>query len=1343
VKLVAMSVFTLCLAVCAGGFTVQAAELDSNAVNICKEYGKDTGLCAVVCLSLDTTSGFIAGVAPKNGILHVITTDTLRRDRLARELSAASCGGRMAIERMTLPPLPYLNNLVDLLVIDDMAALSALGVDAREAERVVVPGGVLAFRQEGAWKITRKSWPEGMDDWTHPNHDAGGNRSSSDKFVHAPFGYKWIDGIPVPEIFFSPPPTNGLLAFGDCKAMVTANGRFFELSPTEPENIHQPFEDVTLFLVARDAFNGLLLWKQPLGKFKGSNLAVPWSAPSGGIYSAAIIASAERVFAIQNGKLTAFNTQTGAPAFTCETEYPAQKILLSGKTLLAVRLEPLRIPGIQPANAAPSNASMTDFNAENGAKLWSKSIAIESVVASGDVVFGVTHTADPYADNIIACDLATGQERFSVAAKSLGNSGTPTILCAGSGYLIIQNGPEYVAVSAKDGAALWRVPCGRSLWGPVVDGQFWYETTAYDVATGKPVRKIPKFWKAGEFSCSPGAMVNTTFLEPKFGRFAEVRDDGKLDYNFFRGARSGCSQGWTPAEGMIFTSPESCENCAPAHPYGFAAIAPTGKEVTSDEFCAKREAEHGEAFGALDSTSANPPEWPTFRANPERSASSAFILGFNFHKKWETKVFTEEPSPMLRDSFQSRCLPRLGPPVCGYGKVIATVAERGEIIALDQQTGAEAWRYRAGSRIDTCPSLYRGGCFFGCNDGYVYALTARDGKLQWRVRLAPQERRMVEHGVVESVWPVYGAVLVYNNTIYASAGRNSDTDGGMVIAAFDPATGERKWVRHTDVVQRAKNDVLSIEDGKVAWQNVRLDPVTGAGDLNHGRVLGAARSGMWDATNLYLTSEKRMGQTFSVDGKSAWEMAWNERYIAAAGGDVSLRKSNGVARSTETLFGGPKATAVVVCPNAVIFGIGGPQVKSGRLTIYTYDNPESVDVPLDSGVVHDGIAVLNGGLAVITDNGSVAVFEKAPVKNSAAGFSQRVNCGGSEFKDPEGHVWNADQDYAPGGWGAIGGGRAVRSEDKLRISTPLAPVYLTERYGVNAYRFTVPNGRYQVRLHFIETYLSNDMDLPNADLTFQHRRFNVFLNAAPVLKDFEPREKGESGVPVVRQFETEVVNCEITLRFEQIEQATEINGIEILGLGEPEATAAAAAPAQAKPSDGGMTGNAAGYSLRVNCGGKAFKDSQGNEWAADQEFSEYSWGYIGGNVSDRTVHPAKPMTGTADTAMYLTERYGMSAYRFTVPAGAYKVVFHFNETYFGPGGPCEKWAKSNGPRRFSVSLSGKRILTDFNLLQEAKVENYTPVVRSFETEAVDGQIEIRFTSLENSAEVNGIEILGK
>jgi len=86
----------------------------------------------------------------------------------------------------------------------------------------------------------------------------------------------------------------------------------------------------------------------------------------------------------------------------------------------------------------------------------------------------------------------------------------------------------------------------------------------------------------------------------------------------------------------------------------------------------------------------------------------------------------------------------------------------------------------------------------------------------------------------------------------------------------------------------------------------------------------------------------------------------------------------------------------------------------------------------------------------------------------------RVDCGiYSSYTDKAGNQWQADQDYMnveTKGYGYVGGGGvADRGKGQKVKGTEDERIYQTERWGMDGYRFQVPDGKYTVKLHFAET----------------------------------------------------------------------------------------------------------------------------------------------------------------------------------------------------------------------------------------------------------------------------------
>jgi outer membrane protein assembly factor BamB len=111
------------------------------------------------------------------------------------------------------------------------------------------------------------------------------------------------------------------------------------------------------------------------------------------------------------------------------------------------------------------------------------------------------------------------------------------------------------------------------------------------------------------------------------------------------------------------------------------------------------------------------------------------------------------------------------------------------VVALDAGSGAVAWEFTAGARIDSPPTVRGDRALFGCRDGYVYCVRLADGVLAWRLRVARAERHVAVDSQFESAWPAFGSVLLRGDAAYVTAGRSSYLDGGIDLCRIDPDTG--------------------------------------------------------------------------------------------------------------------------------------------------------------------------------------------------------------------------------------------------------------------------------------------------------------------------------------------------------------------------------------------------------------------------------------------------------------------------------------------------------------------------------------------------------------------------
>jgi hypothetical protein len=298
-----------------------------------------------------------------------------------------------------------------------------------------------------------------------------------------------------------------------------------------------------------------------------------------------------------------------------------------------------------------------------------------------------------------------------------------------------------------------------------------------------------------------------------------------------------------------------------------------------------------------------------------------------------------------------------------------------------------------GGRVDTPPTIHRGLCIFGCHDGWVYALRAKDGQLAWRTQVAPWERRMVAFGQVESVWPVIGSVVIHENVLYATAGRTTESDGGLAVVALDPATGRQAWAKAIAPGPSRVNDLLILRDDKLAMQNVTVDPKTGASAASpKGPKLArdTGLDGLIDASWTRLGTRRSGGALYGAT--VAEIIVWNDaktfaydshsRTVTAIPTEVAKTTSRPSAKEQAWRLPMPadhQAEAMALCDGALVLAGRAWDAKQEKLTGFLWvvspeDGKKIAELPLEAPPVYQGLAVAGQRVYVSLQNGATVCF---------------------------------------------------------------------------------------------------------------------------------------------------------------------------------------------------------------------------------------------------------------------------------------------------------------------------------------------------------------------------------
>ena len=165
-------------------------------------------------------------------------------------------------------------------------------------------------------------------------------------------------------------------------------------------------------------------------------------------------------------------------------------------------------------------------------------------------------------------------------------------------------------------------------------------------------------------------------------------------------------------------------------------------------------------------------DWPTYRGDNHRSASSSEKINPQLHLQW---VFHPRHAPQTAWPLPGEETPRMHSDRAHHvvesdGSVYFGSTVDNHVYALDSASGDVRWRFATSGAIRFAPVVWEGGLYVGSDDGYAYCLDAKTGALRWKYRPSPADEHVVGMGRMVSLWPLRTGLLVENGVVYLSAG---------------------------------------------------------------------------------------------------------------------------------------------------------------------------------------------------------------------------------------------------------------------------------------------------------------------------------------------------------------------------------------------------------------------------------------------------------------------------------------------------------------------------------------------------------------------------------------------
>ncbi|MBM3858528.1 MAG: hypothetical protein FJ395_02630 [Verrucomicrobia bacterium] len=742
----------------------------------------------------------------ENVVVHGLDADVTDARKNIRALGLY---GPVSVAPWTGERLPYADNLVNMVVADKLGKLPM-----SEVMRVLVPNGVAMI----GGKKTVKPWPKEIDEWTHYLHGADGNPVANDSVVGPPKHYQWIEG----PMWLRDHETDSSVS-----TLVTAQGRLFAIVDEAPIGLAgQHSLPDKWSLIARDAFNGVLLWKVPIRRWGWREWKDTWfNSRPGDIplnIQKRLVASDDKVYVTlgYQAPVTELDARTGEILQTyAGTERTNEILFHNGVLVLSV--------------LSGDGVKVMAVNAATGKMLWTSAKTFKGTTTDYIkwVITPISPTVpklDPASNiatdgkvvalidgpEIVCLDARTGTEKWRSAFplddddKKRGEGGNLWVgtMIVRDGVVLHASPAKLAALSADTGKVLWSQPkkyighlwyswkdvfvIGDLVWtwsAELEAGEFeggkkgkqrtsWPKSVnGYDLHTGAQKKEVPvgSIFKAHHHHrCYRNKATTRYILASRRGTEYVDLEEGK--HTVHNWVRSTCHVGMMPANGLQYVPPHPCACYIEEKLNGFFALAPERKLKAESSKLKEERLERGPAF---ELTTHHSPltdsDWPTFRRDAARTGSVNTQVPDNAAPVWSVKLGNNAT-----------------PPIVVGDRVFVAIPDEHHVVCLDARDGKKLWEFAAGGRIDSSPTWHNGAVLFGSADGWAYCVRASDGALAWRFRAAPEERLITVYGQLESAWPVHGSVLAQGGKAYVSAGRSSELDGGIHLFGLDPATGQ-------------------------------------------------------------------------------------------------------------------------------------------------------------------------------------------------------------------------------------------------------------------------------------------------------------------------------------------------------------------------------------------------------------------------------------------------------------------------------------------------------------------------------------------------------------------------
>ncbi|WP_128375095.1 PQQ-binding-like beta-propeller repeat protein [Streptomyces cavernae] len=346
------------------------------------------------------------------------------------------------------------------------------------------------------------------------------------------------------------------------------------------------------------------------------------------------------------------------------------------------------VPGVPPAPDAGAAWRPWRFRMSND--VWG------TPTVAGDLVYVTSF-------EVHALDVATGRRRFKTRDVAWS-------MAVADGRIHASDGPTLIALDAREGGDLWRLPADAWVYslsadrGTVVTGTRGGGVQAYEAANGQKLWEITGAQTDFEApEAGPSVHDGTVYVWKDARLRALEARTGEERWSYPIGDAASCG-------GVPVRITEASDGCV---------YVSAGTRVLAIDVASGHVRWHFEAPAVFLCA-------PTFAPGPAVTGGGIYLADY-----LGTVYALDSADGRDRWRIATEARASIEPVLVADGHV--HVGSGKGLYTLDAVTGTPKWRFQAGGDIVGAPAVAEGRIHFGSTDHLLYTLKADDGRLRWKL----------------------------------------------------------------------------------------------------------------------------------------------------------------------------------------------------------------------------------------------------------------------------------------------------------------------------------------------------------------------------------------------------------------------------------------------------------------------------------------------------------------------------------------------------------------------------------------------------------------------------------